>query len=157
MSSGHLASFDRSKCTAPLTGATAVTGEQCYEGWTLYRFPGPQFEGVDNKGSANHAYYVWVDRFNTFGLGENVPLAMTNGGEAITALVDGKMLQFHVPYPAAFFTKNVDGRIDDPSTGWKGRAVWTTSGTRTVFHAENGKSEQPRVYKLQLRPDPLAH
>jgi hypothetical protein len=157
LSSGHLASFDRSKCKAPLTGATAVTGEQCYEGWTLYRFPGPQFEGVDNKGSANHAYYVWVDRFNTFGLGENVPLAMTNGGEAITALVDGKMLQFHVPYPAAFFTKNVDGRIDDPATGWKGRALWTTSGTRAVFHAENGKSEQPRVYKLQLRPDPLAH
>ena len=25
----------------------AATGEQCYEGWTLYRFPGPQFAGVD--------------------------------------------------------------------------------------------------------------
>ena len=157
MSSGHLASFDRSKCSAPLKGPDAVTGKQCAEGWTLYRFPGPQFQGVDDRGSANHAYYVWVDRYNTFGLGENVPLAMTNGGEAITALVDGKFLTFHVPYPAGFFTKNVDGRIDDPATGWKGRGLWTTSGTRTMFHNETGKGESPRVYKIQLRPDPLAH
>lgn len=157
MSSGHLASFDRSKCKAPLTGPNAATGAQCVEGWTLYRFPGPQFAGVDPAGSANHAYYVWVDRDNTFGLGENVPLAMTNGGEAITALVDGKFLQFHVPYPAGFFTKNVDGRIDDPAAGWKGRGLWTTNGTRTMFHNETGKGERPRVFHIQLRPDPLAH
>jgi hypothetical protein len=157
MSSGHLASFDRSKCKTPLTGPNAATGQQCAEGWTLYRFPGPQFQGVDERGSANHAYYVWVDRYNTFGLGENVPMAMTNGGEAITALVDGKFLQFHVPYPAGFFTKNVDGRIDDANAGWKGRGLWTTSGTRTMFHNETGKGESPRVYHIQLRPDPLAH
>ena len=157
LSSGHLASFDRSKCKAPLTGANAATGEQCTEGWTLFRLPGPQFKGVDAAGSANHAYYIWVDRDNTFGLGDNVPLAMTNGGEAITALVDGKLLQFHVPYPAGFFAKNVDGRIDDPATGWKGRGLWTTSGTRTVFHNETGKGESPRVFHIQLRPDPLAH
>ena len=157
LSSGHLASFDRSKCKAPLTGPNAATGLQCVEGWTLYRFPGPQFEGVDASGSANHAYYVWVDRYNTFGLGENVPMAMTNGGEAITALVDGKFLQFHVPYPAGFFSKNVDGRIDDPNAGWKGRGLWTTNGTRTMFHNETGKGERPRVFHIQLRPDPLAH
>ncbi len=157
MSSGHLASFDRSRCNAPLNGPDAVTGRQCVEGWTLYRFPGPQFQGVDPAGSANHAYYVWVDRYNTFGLGENVPLAMTNGGEAITALVDGTFLTFHVPYPAGFFVKNVDGRIDDPGAGWKGRALWTTSGTRAMFHNETGKGERPRVFKIQLRPDPLAH
>jgi hypothetical protein len=157
LASGQLASFDRSKCTTALTGATAVTGEQCYEGWTLYRFPGPQFSGVDDHGSANHAYYVWVDRFNTLGLGENVPLAMTNGGEAITALVGGKMIELRVPYPLGFFTKNVDGRIDDPDAGWKGRAVWTSSGTRAVFHSETGTKESPRVYKIQIRPDPLAH
>ena len=157
LSSGQLASFDRSKCTQKLTGAKAATGEQCYEGWTLYRFPGPQFVGVDPKGSANHAYYVWVDRDNTLGLGRDVPMATTNGGEAITALVDGRLVQFHVPYPGGFFTKNVDGRIDDPDTGWKGRGLWTTSGTRTVFHNETGKGESPRVFHIQVRPDPLAH
>ena len=157
MSSGHLASFDRSKCRERLIGPTAATGEQCVEGWTLYRFPGPQFAGVDPNGSANHAYYVWVDRFDTFGLGRDVPMAMTNGAEAISALVDGKFLQFHVPYPAGFFTKNVDGRIDDPAAGWKGRGLWTTFGSRTIFHNETGKGESPRVYHIQLRPDPLAH
>ncbi len=157
LSSGELASFDRSKCKLPLTGAKAVTGEQCYEGWTLYRYPGPQFAGVDPAGSADHAYYVWVDRDNTFGLGRDVPMAMTNGSEAITALVAGKLVQFHVPYPAGFFTKNVDGRIDDPNGGWQGRGLWTTSGTRAMFHNETGKGESPRVYHIQLRPDPLAH
>ncbi|MFC7689625.1 hypothetical protein ACFQY5_08330 [Paeniroseomonas aquatica] len=41
LGSGHLASFDRSKCRAPLTGPAAATGRQCEEGWTLHRFPGP--------------------------------------------------------------------------------------------------------------------
>ncbi|MGH8693243.1 MAG: carboxypeptidase-like regulatory domain-containing protein, partial [Burkholderiales bacterium] len=40
--SGHLGSFDRRKCRAPLNGPLA-TGKHCPEGWTLYRFPGPQF------------------------------------------------------------------------------------------------------------------
>jgi hypothetical protein len=154
LSSGQLASFDRSKCKERLIGPSAVTGEQCYEGWTLYPFEGPKMAGTDVP--AEHAYYVWVDRYNTFGLGKDIPLASTNGGEAVTALVDGKLISFHVPYPAGFFTKNVDGRIDDPNAGWKGRALWTTSGTRAMFHNETGKGESPRVYKLQIRPDPLA-
>jgi hypothetical protein len=62
-----------------------------------------------------------------------------------------------VPYPMGFFTKNVDGRIDDPNAGWKGRGVWTTSGTRANFHGEGGKDAHPKVYHMQMRPDPLAH
>ena len=54
------------------------------------------------------------------------------------------------------FPKNVDGRIDDPAAGWKGRALWTTSGTRVNFHLEDGKENRPKAIKLQLRPDPLA-
>jgi hypothetical protein len=56
-----------------------------------------------------------------------------------------------------FFSKNVDGRIDDPNAGWKGRGLWTTFGSRTVFHGEGGKEARPRVFKVQMRPDPLAH
>jgi hypothetical protein len=156
-SSGHLASFERNKCKGPLNGPAAVTGRHCPEGWTLYRFPGPQFKGVDERGSADHAYYLWVDRYNTLGLGANVPIASTNGGEALLALVDRKFVSLRVPYPLGFFTKNVDGRIDDPNAGWKGRGLWTTSGTRTNFHNEGGIENRPKVYKLQIRPDPLAH
>jgi hypothetical protein len=55
-----------------------------------------------------------------------------------------------------FFTKNVDGRIDGKNAGWKGRGLWTTFGSRAVFHNEGGKEARPKVYKLQIRPDPLA-
>ena len=156
LSSGHLASFDRRKCKGPLNGPSAATGKQCPEGWTLYPFPGPQFKDVTDAGSADHAYYVWVDRYNTLGLGPNVPIAEANGSEGLLALVNGKFVNIHIPYPMGFFSKNVDGRIDNPGSGWKGRGLWTTTGTRTVFHNEGGSSSRPKVYKIQLRPDPLA-
>ncbi len=156
LSSGHMASFDRKKCTKPISGPDALTGKLCPEGWTLYKFPGPQFKGVTDQGSAEHAYYIWVDRHNTLGLGPNVPIASTNGGESLTAIVDGKFVTLRVPYPMGFFTKNADGRIDDPNAGWKGKGLWTTSGTRTNFHGEGGVHASPKVFKLQIRPNPLA-
>ncbi len=157
LSSGQLASFDRRLCKGPQNGPKAADGKLCAEGWKLYRLPGPQFKGVDPRGSANHAYYVWVDRYNTLGLGANVPIASANGSESLLALVNGKFVNLRVPYPLGFFTKNFDGRIDDPSSGWKGRGVWTTSGTRANFHSEGGTEAYPKVYKVQIRPDPLAH
>src|SRR4029078_9101403 len=77
LSSGQLAGFDRRKCKGPLNGPTA-TGQHCPEGWTLYPFPGPQFAGVSASGSAEAAYYTWVDQFDTFGLGKDVPFATGN-------------------------------------------------------------------------------
>jgi len=59
-------------------------------------------------------------------------------------------------YPMGFYTKWMDGRIDDPGAGWKGRGVWATTGTRAPFHMEGGKGTRPKVVKFQLRPDPLA-
>ncbi len=157
LSSGQMASFDRSKCKGPLNGPTTAEGKQCPEGWSLYRFPGPQFTGLDPKGSADHAYYIWVDRFNTLGLGKDVPIASTNGGESLLALTNGQLVNLHVPYPMPFFTKNVDGRIDDPGAGWKGRGLWTTSGSRANFHGEDRKEASPMVFKIQIRPNPLDH
>jgi hypothetical protein len=154
LSSGHVASFDRSKCRGPLNGPEAASGKLCPEGWTLYRMPGPQFRGVTGGGSANHAYYIAVDRENALGLGRDVPVASANGGEEL--LADGKFVNIRIPYPLGFFSKNVDGRIDDPNGGWKGRGMWTTFGSRTVFHNEGGTQNRPRAYKVQVRPDPLA-
>jgi hypothetical protein len=156
LASGHIASFDRRKCKGPVNGPEAASGKLCQEGWTLYRMPGPQFRGLDPAGSANHAYYLWVDRFNTLGLGANVPVAMANGSESLMAVVDGKIVDLRVPYPLGFFSKLADGRIDDPKAGWKGKGLWTMSGTRTVFHNEGGTANSPKVYKMQIRPDPLA-
>jgi hypothetical protein len=157
LASGHIASFDRRKCTRPQNGPEAATGKLCPEGWTLFRMPGPQFKGLDESGSANHAYYLWVDRYNSLGLGKNVPIATANGSESLMAVVNGKIIDIRVPYPAGFFSKLLDGRIDDPKAGWKGKGLWTMSGTRTVFHNEGGTANSPKVYKVQLRPNPLAN
>src|SRR5947208_3623113 len=125
-------------------------------GYALYAFPGPQLRDVRTPGSAEASYYVWVDWYGVLGLGRNVPIAMGNLGDSIYALVDGELLTFRLPYPSGLFPKNVDGRIDDPKAGWKGRALWTTSGTRTLFHNEGGKEMRHKAVKIQLRPDPLA-
>jgi hypothetical protein len=155
LSSGHFASFDRRKCTGPLNGPTA-TGQHCPEGWTLYPLPGPQFQNLPESGSADSAYYDWVDQFDTFGLGKNVPIATGSGSDSLSAIVNGKWVVIRVPYPMGFYSKGLDGRIDDPKAGWKGKGLWATYGTRTPFHAEGGKGTTSKVVHFQLRPDPLA-
>ena len=155
LGSGHLASFDRRKCQGPLNGP-AATGQHCPEGWTLYPLPGPQLKGVTDSGSAEAPYYDWVDQFDTFGLGANVPIATGNGSDALLALVNGKFAVLRVPYPMGFYAKGLDGRIDDPKTGWKGKGLWSTYATRAPFHSEGGKGTRSKVVHFQLRPDPLA-
>jgi hypothetical protein len=156
LASGHLASFDRKKCRGPLNGPTA-TGKHCPEGWTLYPFPGPQLANVTETGSAEASYYAWVDQFDTFGLGPDVPIATGNANESLLALVNGRFVNLRVPYPLGFYTKWMDGRIDDPAAGWKGRGLFATVSTRAPFHMEGGKGTTSKVVKFQLRPDPLAH
>jgi len=155
LASGHLASFDRRKCRGPLNGPTA-TGQHCPEGWTLYQEPVPQFKGVTDSGSAEASYFTWVDQFDTFGLGRNIPINTGNAAEGLLALKDGKWVTLRVPYPTGFYTKWMDGRIDDPNTGWKGKGLWSTVSTRTAFHMETGQGTTSKVVKFQLRPNPLA-
>jgi hypothetical protein len=155
LASGHMASFDRRKCRGPLNGP-AATGQHCPEGWTMYVEPLPQFKGVTEPGSAEGSYYTWVDQFNTFGLGTNVPINTGNLSEGLLVLKDGEWVVLRVPYPLGFYTKWLDGRIDDPNGGWKGRGLWATVSTRAPFHMEGGKGTTSKVVKFQLRPDPLA-
>ena len=165
--SGHMASFDRTKCQGPLTGPMAHTGQHCLEGWTLYPLPGsPPHKGSRVRGT-DFYYYNYVDQFNSLGLGEDVPLAMGSASDSIYALVDGEALQFRVPYPmGAYFPRGVDGRIDDPDAGWKGRGVYSGSAQDTVWHSEDGMTyengtwtgvQRPTVVKFQVRPHPLAN
>ncbi|MBM3778509.1 MAG: carboxypeptidase regulatory-like domain-containing protein [Acidimicrobiia bacterium] len=153
--SGHLASFDRRKCRAPLNGPKA-TGKHCPEGWTVYPVPGPQFKGVTEPGSADGLYLLFVDQFDTFGLGKNVPFVTGSNSDSLMGLVDGKFVVLRVPYPLGFYAKGMDGRIDDPKAGWKGKGLWSTHGNRTPWHNEGGKGTMPQVVKFQLRPNPLA-
>jgi hypothetical protein len=155
LASGHLASFDRRKVKAPLNGPNA-TGQHARDGWTFYAEPLPQLRGVNTPGSAEGSYYTWVDQFNTSGLGNNTPINTGNESEALLALKDGQWVIMRVPYPLGFYTKWMDGRIDDANAGWKGRGLWATISTRAPFHMETGKGTTSKVMKFQFRPDPLA-
>ena len=156
LSSGQYASFDRSKCKGPLNGPAAATGQHCPEGWTLYTFPGPNYKGAVENGSAESAYYNFVDRFDMLGVGKDVPLATGNLSEGLLALVDGKFMTLRVPYPMGYYAKGLDGRIDNPNGGWKGKGIYTPISTRAPFHMEGGKGTTPKLVKFQMRPNPLA-
>jgi hypothetical protein len=157
INSGHFAEFDRRKCKGKLNGPEAVNGRACPEGWTLHAMPGPNFKGADPRETAGaDSYYLnWVDWHNASGLGENTPIANGSGSEALYAYVKGQWVTMRVPYPMGFTTRGVDGRIDDPKAGWKGRGLWTTHAGQASWHQEGGKSERPKVIKIQIRQSPL--
>ena len=154
--SSHMASFDRTKCA--VTNGPEATGQHCPEGWTLYPVPGPQMKGVDTPGSADFHYYSWVDQYNTLGLGANIPIADGSTSDSLLALdpETGEWVVLRVPYPMAFYSRGLDGRIDDPNAGWKGRGLWANYGSNYVWHTEGGKGTKSKIVHFQLRPDPLA-
>ena len=121
-------------------------------GWTLYPFPGPQLQNVTDSGSAEASYYSWIDQFDTFGLGRDVPIATGNANESLLALVDGKFVNLRVPYPMGFYAKGMDGRIDDAQADWKGRGLWTTFGNRTPSTSKAAKGRCPRSCTSSFAP-----
>ena len=155
--SSHLASFDRTRCPV-LNGPQTADGRHCVEGWTLYPAPGPVIAGTDPPVRADYHYYNWVDQWNTLGLGRDVPIATGSNSDSLLALdpVTGDWTVLRVPYPQGFFTRGLDGRIDDPDAGWKGRGVWATYGAAATWHIEGGRGVKPGMLKFQVRPDPLA-
>jgi hypothetical protein len=154
LGSGHLGEFDRSKCRGPLNGPSA-TGQHCPEGWTLHNLPGPGFADLPEF-SVESSYYTWVDQHNSLGLGEDVPIATGNLFDGVHALVDDEFVTIRIPYPMGLYSKGLEGRIDDPAAGWKGRGIWVPSGDRTPWLKEGGKGTRPLVVHFQVRPDPLA-
>jgi hypothetical protein len=154
LGSGHIGSFDRRKCQAPLNGPKA-TGDHCPEGWTFHQYPGPGFRGI-GENSAESSYYTWVDQHDTFGLGKDVPMSTGNLNDGLVAFANGRMVVLRVPYPLGFYAKGFDGRIDDAKAGWKGKGLWSANGDRTPWLIEGGKGSKPIAAHFQLRPDPLA-
>jgi len=155
--SGQLASFDRRKCHV-LKGPSA-TGQQCPEGWTLYPAPGPNMQGAKEAVNDDFYYYNWVDQYGTLGLGPNVPIVNGTGSDSLLVLQPRTRhwIVLRVPYPLGFYTRGVDGRIDNASGGWKGRAIYADYGENDVWHMEGGKGSLSALVKFQLRPNPLAH
>jgi hypothetical protein len=154
--SSHLASFDRSKCDV-LNGPDALSGKHCEDGWTLYRTDGPTFRGTDVP--SDFHYFNWVDQHNISGFGKDTPFATGSNSDALLALdpETGEWTKLRVPYPLGFYHRGMDGRVDDPQAGWKGRALWANYGTHLIWHTEGGKGTLGKAVKFQIRPDPLAY
>jgi len=151
----HLASFDVRKCK-DLNGPAKTDGTQCKEGWTLYQTPGPKLAGTDVP--SDFHYYNWVDQFNISGFGKNTPFATGSNSDSLIALnpQTKQWTYLRVPYPLGFYSRGLDGRIDDAGAGWKGRALYSNYGTHFVWHIEGGKGTKGKIVKFQVRPDPLA-
>ena len=115
-------------------------------------------KNAETSASADFHYYNWVDQFNTLGLGENIPIANGTTSDALLALNpdSGEWVRLRVPYPLGFYSRGLDGRIDDPDAGWKGRGVWADFGTNIPWHIEGGAGTTSKIVKFQVRPDPLA-
>lgn len=150
LGSGHLASFDRSKCAK-----TFGDGTQCPEGWTYYKSPGPYFRTPGGAVNADFHYYVWVDKYNTLGMGKDTPILNGTDSDSLLAFnrTTKKFTVIRIPYPLNSYQRGMDGRIDNPKTGWKGRGLWYDLGLDPIIHSER---QQGYVARVQMRPTPLA-
>jgi hypothetical protein len=157
--SGHVGAFDRRKCKV-IRGPSAV-GQQCPEGWTIYDLPGPKLSGSDI--TTNVAYGAPVDFGNVFGLGTDTVFFPTMNGDAVLVLdrTTEKFQVLRVPYPMGFYPRDIQFRIDDARTGWKGRILYAGYTQMAMWHQEQRSgvfsTTASKVASFQLRPDPLAH
>jgi hypothetical protein len=139
--SGHLGRFD------PKT-----------EGFKYWESPGPKIKGMGREaGSADFHYYVFADQFGTLGLGKDMIILLGTNSDSLLVFdpVHERFTILRVPYPIGFYSRGVDGRIDDPKAGWKGRGLWANYGTDAVpLFTEKGLGGH--LVHFQIRPDPLA-
>ncbi|HYY89648.1 MAG TPA: hypothetical protein VFA49_12690 [Chloroflexota bacterium] len=74
-----------------------------------------------------------------------MPVTTGNESEGLLVLNQGNWVVLRVPYPLGFYAKWLDGRIDDPNAGWRGRGLWASVSTRAPFHMETGKETTSKV------------
>lgn len=149
------ARFERNKC-AVLNGPGTERGDHCAAGWTVWQTPGPKMG--NSPYPADFHYFGWVDQHNVSGLGNDTPILTGSNSDSLIALDpdSGEWTYLRVPYPLGFYQRGLDGRVDDASLGWKGRALYSNYGTHLIWHTEGGKGTVGKVVKFQIRPDPLA-
>ena len=155
LASGHIGSFDRRKCKAPLNGPKA-TGDHCPEGWSFYKYPGPGFEGIGDN-SAESSYYSWVDQHDTFGLGKDVPVS-TGQPDGRPGRAQGRQdgLAERAVSHSASTPRDSTAASTIRTPAGRAAACGRSSGDRAPWLVEGGKGSSPMAVHFQLRPDPLA-
>ena len=74
-------------------------------------------------GSTEYPYFLWVDQFDTLGLGKDTVIVTGTTSDSMLIFDPKKetFTVFRMAYPMPFYTRGLDGRIDDAKAGWKGR------------------------------------
>ncbi len=154
--SGHFASFDRSRC-ADTSDATAG-GQSCPEGWTFNRMYKPTFENAEMPINSDESYLTQIDHHDVLGFGPETPVYGDVNTDSLQVFLPatGEFVTMRVPYPMGFFSRSSVGRIDDPTTGWKGRGLWSSYSNYAAWHLEGGPGTHQKAVKFQVRPHPLA-
>ena len=138
--SGHLGRIDRK------------TGK-----FTYWELPGAKFAGTGKEtGSTEYPYFMWVDQFDTLGMGTDTIIVTGTTSDSML-IFDPKTetwTVFRLPYPLPFYTRGLDGRIDNPGAGWKGRGIWTSFNSYLPKFSE---TKLGYVNHIQFRPNPLAN
>lgn len=140
LGSGHLGRFD------PKTSQ-----------WKFWENPGLKFKGTGSEtGTTDFPYYLWVDQFDASGLGKDTVFVTGSTSDAMFIFDPKKetFTVFRVPYPMPFYTRGLDGRIDDPKIGWKGRGLWMTYSSYLPRFTE---TRMGSAVHMQIRPNPLAN
>ena len=119
--SGHLASFDRRKCRV-LTGPAATTASALPRRLDAVSDAGPAASRARPTRSPSTCTTTTSSIGSTRSAsGSNVPLANgTNSDSLLALLPDGRWVVLRVPYPLGFFSRGMDGRIDDPERRLEG-------------------------------------
>ena len=124
---------------------------------TYWERHGEKFTGTGKEtGSTEYPYVLWVDQFDTLGMGQDTVIVTGTTSDSML-IFDPKKETFSVfrlPYPLPFYTRGLDGRIDDPRAGWKGRGIWTSYNSSLPKFTE---TKLGYLNHIQLRPNPLAN
>ena len=153
--SGQFAAFDRSKCKS--TKDPKATGQSCPEGWTIYRNTAePPYS--NSPYHASEPYLNHLDSEDVLGLGKDSHMygSINTDSMEVFSSATKQFVTLRVPYPLGFFPRSASIRIDDPNTGWKGKALWSSFASYAGWHYEGAKGVLPKVVKFQMRPSPLA-
>ncbi len=150
------ASFDRRKCKAPLNGPNA-TGKHCKEGWSFYPVPGPNFKGNGRIGRR---------RLQLLQLGGQVRHARRRKersdrhGQPLrrAARAAERQMGRRARAVSDWLLREADRRTHRRSAR---RLEGYAACGRRPRTARRGTSKAARarcrkVYKFQMRPDPLA-
>jgi hypothetical protein len=119
--------------------------------------PGPRIKGDDEERQGGDFHYnVFVDQYDTSGLGAGTVILTGANSDALVVFDPRRerFSTFRVPYPLVMYHRGIDGRIDDPRAGWKGRGLWINDSNDPARFIEHGTGV---VSHIQVRPHPLAY